>query len=218
MTVKVESKVLSLSNGTIALWAVAIVSGIGLMFAYDYQARPTDSARAKIESEADGVLSPIAGRSTLLFFAHPKCPCTRASVEELAKLMSECPEIVAYGVVVIPSGVGADFGRGAAVDALKGVPNIRIIEDKGSLLANKYNAHTSGQTLFYDREGKLVFNGGITFARGHVGDNQGRTKIVSLAKHTPGFTDKAQSTPVFGCGLRNDGEAVLCAKQEARKE
>ena len=60
------------------------------------------------------------------------------------------------------------------------------------------HASTSGQTLLFDRDGDLIFSGGITGGRGHSGDNAGRDAIVSLVESGESTLDE---TPVFGCSL-----------------
>jgi hypothetical protein len=57
---------------------------------------------------------------------------------------------------------------------------------------------TSGQTVLYDNEGALLFSGGITGARGHAGDNAGRTSLVELLNR--GAAGRSR-TSVFGCPL-----------------
>src|SRR5712691_5642885 len=61
-------------------------------------------------------------------------------------------------------------------------------------------APTSGQTVLYDSQGRLLFSGGITGSRGHSGDNAGRSSIVSLVN--AGVADQKE-TIVFGCPLFN---------------
>jgi hypothetical protein len=52
--------------------------------------------------------------------------------------------------------------------------------------------------LLYSQDGRLLFRGGTTRARGHVGTNVGRSSILALLRHaTPAETE----TPVFGCSL-----------------
>ena len=55
--------------------------------------------------------------------------------------------------------------------------------------------------------GDLLFSGGITFARGHAGDNAGRTAIEACAAgQSPGY----RQTPVFGCPI------IATARQRVR--
>jgi hypothetical protein len=52
--------------------------------------------------------------------------------------------------------------------------------------------------MLYDGNGRLLFSGGITGARGHSGDNAGRSTVLSLLSRDT--VDRAE-TPVFGCSL-----------------
>ena len=77
----------------------------------------------------------------------------------------------------------------------------RYVDDEG-IEARRFGVSTSGQTLLYDKAGALLFSGGITGARAHQGDNDGRRSIVALLnRKTPGRT----ATNVFGCSLFSDG-------------
>jgi hypothetical protein len=66
------------------------------------------------------------------------------------------------------------------------------------MAARRFGASTSGQTLLYNMAGRLVFNGGITIARGHSGSNDGRDAVVALLS---GLVPMHTITPVFGCSL-----------------
>ncbi len=64
--------------------------------------------------------------------------------------------------------------------------------------AQRFHAHTSGETLLYNASGKLLFQGGITGRRGHEGDNAGRAACLSLLTSERAPLSHA---PVFGCAL-----------------
>jgi hypothetical protein len=81
------------------------------------------------------------------------------------------------------------------------IPGVQVLEDPEGALARRFGASTSGQTLLYNAGGRLVFNGGITAARGHSGDNNGRQAIVALLQ---GASPEQNITPVFGCSLRGE--------------
>ena len=71
----------------------------------------------------------------------------------------------------------------------------------------RFGVAASGQTLLYDTEGTLVFSGGITSARGHEGDNAGRSAIST---YLHGGQIPLTQTPVFGCSII-DAESALLA-------
>ena len=64
--------------------------------------------------------------------------------------------------------------------------------------SGRFGAATSGQVLLYDPKGQLMFAGGLTPDRGHLGDSPGRQRILSLVK--TGAADAKESL-VFGCPL-----------------
>ncbi len=78
------------------------------------------------------------------------------------------------------------------------LPGGRVLRDDEGVVAGRFGAVTSGQVVFYDGSGLLRFSGGITSARGHAGENPGRTALVSLLNETGPATDR---TNVFGCSL-----------------
>ena len=51
--------------------------------------------------------------------------------------------------------------------------------------------------VVYDRSGTLIFSGGITGSRGHVGDNHGKRAVLAHPLATAG----EQRHDVFGCGM-----------------
>jgi hypothetical protein len=144
-------------------------------------------------------------RPTLVLLAHPHCPCTRASLAELSRLLVRLPEKPALHVLFVrPSGVepgwhDTDLWRRAMT-----IPGASVELDQDGREAALLGAHTSGEALLYDRDGRLLFHGGITPARGHEGDNVGASRIVELL--TTGSTDRREGA-VFGCALMNDASA-----------
>ena len=85
------------------------------------------------------------------------------------------------------------------------IPGVHVFEDRGAKVAQSFGAFTSGQTLLYNRDGHLLFKGGITAFRGHSGDNAGRIAILALLQHeTPRTSIVPVVTPVLGCSLRGE--------------
>lgn len=143
--------------------------------------------------------APVAGHATLVLFAHPHCPCTHASVSELARLMASASERVSAQVVIVrPSGVGPDWDDTELQRRAAAIPRARVTRDDAGVEASRFHAAVSGFTLLYDADGGLRFAGGITSSRGHEGDSFGRRRVLAaLAGET---TDRADA-PVFGCTL-----------------
>lgn len=141
---------------------------------------------------------------TLVMFAHPRCPCTRASLGELERIVSRYPgDATAWVVYLKPSETDcawSDTDQRATAASLRGV---QVLDDLDGAEARRFHATTSGQTLLYDRDGKLQFSGGITSARGHAGDNAGRCAVETILS---GSLPDRHTSPVFGCPLFNSSE------------
>jgi hypothetical protein len=134
-----------------------------------------------------------------MMLAHPRCPCTRASIGELAQIMAEGQgKLKAYVVFSRPAGAGADWNDTGMWKNAAEIPGVTPVGDDDGFETRRFGAETSGHTLLFDPDGRLLFSGGITAARGHAGDNVGESAIVSLVREQPAARP---TTPVFGCKL-----------------
>jgi hypothetical protein len=132
-------------------------------------------------------------------FAHPHCPCTRASLGELEVLLTHFPsQLNSYVVFLKPTGTAANWEKTDLWRKASSIPGVRVYTDDAGIEAHRFQSETSGQTLLYDRGGRLLFQGGITLSRGHAGDNPGRSAIEELLRE--GHSNQVK-TPVFGCSL-----------------
>jgi hypothetical protein len=183
------------------VWLIAVAVGFGKLWAYASTPAPQTTAAA--EWPARTTLSRLDGRPTLVMFAHPQCPCSRASVAELAKLVARTPATATIHVVFYrPPSEPHGWERTSLWRAAEAIPTVRVSVDPGGVEATRFGALASGQTYFYDAGGALRFNGGITAARGHEGDNAGRQALETILTHG---TPSASQTRVFGCALRHAG-------------
>ena len=180
-----------------ALWLLMIGAGTGLL--WNYASTPGAAASTPDRWPAASRVKPAADRATLVMSAHPHCPCTRASIGELARLMTQARgRVTAYVLFVEPSNFSGEWARSELWASAAAIPGVTPVRDDGGVEAGRFHAATSGQTVLYDAAGNLLFSGGITSARGHAGDNAGRAAIVSLL--TAGEADRREA-PVFGCPL-----------------
>jgi len=148
---------------------------------------------------AQSAIAPIAGRATIVMLAHPHCPCTRASLAELAVLMNRIGDRAnAHVLFVRPPHVGEDWEQTDLWRTAARIPGVTVRTDVDGAEAKRFAAATSGQTVVYDDDGRLVFEGGITGSRGHEGDNAGLLRIISLVNRGRADGDKS---PVYGCPL-----------------
>jgi hypothetical protein len=179
------------------LWLVACVGGSAVLLRYSSTAGEKGSALS--QWPGDSRITPSPGEDTLVIAVHPHCPCTRASIVELNDLMLSLKgRVGAYVLVMKPHEFPAGWENTDLVSSARRIPDTRVVVDLDGLEAARFGAKTSGQVVLYDGGGRLLFNGGITEGRGHIGDNAGFQRIVSLVK--TGRADKNDSL-VFGCPL-----------------
>lgn len=174
-----------------------ILSVVGFAFAVAYESRPGISALAG-PSWPQGSQLERGNGFTLVVFAHPHCPCSRATMDELGKVVSHAENLTTYVLFEKLPGFDEDFVKSDLWQTASGIPNVSTKYDERGREAALFGASTSGDALLYNARGKLVFEGGITSARGHAGDNTGSLSIVSLTKGKIGL---ACRTPVYGCSL-----------------
>jgi hypothetical protein len=179
------------------VWFGGVVTGLSLLAQYETTAGAPGSAprtwprNSRIQLSDQGY--------TMVMFAHPKCPCTRASLGELAKILARCPNAVTTHVVFFkPSDTTETWDKTDQWLTAANTPGVHSMRDIDGEQARLFQAATSGQTLLYNSSGELLFNGGITLARGHVGDNLGRDAIES---YLVGAIGEVRETPVFGCTI-----------------
>ena len=135
----------------------------------------------------------------LMVFVHPRCPCSRATLANLAQLVGKPGVLVDARVVfVCPPGAPSGWEQGALWNSASTVRGVQCIIDVGGREARLFGARTSGQTLLYSSNGVLQFRGGITEGRGAEGESVGSDAVRTiLAGHPP----RLRQTPVFGCEL-----------------
>jgi hypothetical protein len=182
-----------------ALWATAVAGGVVLL--WRYASTPGLTATPPSSWPAESTIVRAPDRATVVMLAHPHCPCTRASMTELAVLMSRLRDrAVAHVLFLLPKGAATDWEKTELWRRAAAIPGVTVHSDVAGVEAARFHAATSGQTVVYDGAGQLLFRGGITGARGHEGDNAGVERIVSLVGS--GTADRAESS-VFGCPLQD---------------
>ncbi len=184
---------------SVCVWIAIVCFGVGWLWSYN-QAAGSPATPPKNWPEKSEIARG-SGRHTLVMLAHPKCPCTRASVEELSKLMTNSPgRVDAYILFVAPKSAPCDWYQTDLWSSAARIPGVTTILDQDGIEAARFGALTSGQVVLYDGDGRLVFHGGITQSRGHIGDNAGRSAIESLVNRGRAGPDRSL---VFGCPLFN---------------
>ncbi|HEY1661433.1 MAG TPA: hypothetical protein VGI03_03355 [Verrucomicrobiae bacterium] len=190
------------------LWLMAIGTGITVTLSFENSSGSSGAAPGNWPAGTNLTLD--STRDTLIMFAHPRCPCTRASLDELNRLLARCGGHVAAHVLFFkPSGFPVDWTRTDLWRSAAAIPGVTVQDDVDDAFARKFGAETSGYVLLFNPRGQLLFRGGITGSRGHAGDNVGESAIISLgAGQSPGV----EQTPVYGCSLLNPSTLAVTTK------
>jgi hypothetical protein len=185
------------------MWLACVLAGLLLLWRYEATPGPAHKTDVRWPAASSIVLSQEL--PTLLIFAHPHCPCTRATIAELGELMTHNQGRVDARVYFFqPMDQPRDWSQTDLYQAAAAIPGVTVEFDPDNVEANRFGAKTSGYALLFDRGGRLLFSGGITAARGHVGDNEGRDAIETLLA---GGRPEAENTLVFGCPLSDPDES-----------
>jgi hypothetical protein len=166
-----------------------------------YSVSPGDPGQPVTLWPAGSALERDSSGPTLVMAAHPRCACTRASLQELEAILDRAGSPVrTYVLLLAPAGEGTAWTRTDIRTQAAGIGHVMIHEDYDGREAARFGAATSGHVLLYSAAGELLFGGGITPQRGQSGSSEGRTRILSLLR--TGSGDFA-AAPVFGCALRD---------------
>lgn len=120
-------------------WFASVGTGITLVTRY--KGTPGAQAAAPDRWPADTAVRRATDRPTLVMLAHPRCPCTRASIGELAELMERVGDRLSAKVLfVAPEGVDqawthTDLWRSAAA-----IPGVELIRDDRGAEAHRFGA------------------------------------------------------------------------------
>lgn len=156
-----------------------MAAGMAWLVSYEKTAGPSAVSPARWP-ESSSLAREVDG-NTLLMFAHPRCPCTGASLAELIRVVDErqSPALVVF---YLPENISDpeshDWRQADLVKVATSHPLIETYFDPGGIESQRFGAITSGTCLLYDRRGQLSFSGGITAGRGHQGASQSQSWLT----------------------------------------
>lgn len=188
-----------------AVWLAVFAAGSTQLLRYQFT--PGDETRAPLLWPRDSALALHPSGSTLLLFVHPHCSCTRASLDELQVVMShpKAP-LNAQAIFVQLPGFTDEEMKDETWERAGRVPGLERRLDAGGVEARRFAAVVSGYTVLYDAAGRLLFDGGITGSRGHVGANTGRNSVIGFLRDGRADVDR---TRAFGCYLFDRAEHAI---------
>jgi hypothetical protein len=178
-------------------WIAAVAFGLGVLMRYE--STPGRVGAVGETWPAASAIQRSGPNPTLVMLAHPHCPCTRASIGELAQIMADTHgKLDAQVLFIKPPGAGSDWDDTELRRSAAAIPGVTVLTDADGTETARFGATTSGHTFLFDRTGALLFSGGITASRGHAGRNDGESAIIAVAN---GKHSNRARTPVFGCSL-----------------
>jgi hypothetical protein len=181
------------------LWLVAVTVGFALVTSYENSWG--NAAHAPTRWPGSTLIDLSHKRDSVLIFAHPGCPCTTATIEELNQLMCKRgSKVDAYVLLMTPSIKPANWSESPLRNRAASIKGVKVIADIDGAESRRFGASTSGQVLLFGTDEQLLFSGGITGSRGHVGDNLGLSGLIAALDAR---SEKTRHSPVFGCQLHN---------------
>jgi hypothetical protein len=144
-----------------------------------------------------------AGKFRIVVFAHPFCPCTRATLHKFDESLTRLPGNSAVSVVFVTAGLQmADVTGSDNVAYARRLPGVEVRFDHTGDESRRFGASVSGEVFAFNCRGCRVFHGGVTSGRGHEDASVGQQQLERLAG---GFAEEAYTGPVFGCALPAGG-------------
>jgi hypothetical protein len=181
----------------VGLWLGTVLIGMYLVLAYANSAGKSGSPPRNWPEAS--LLRHDSKLPTLVMFLHPQCPCSKATVGELALLMAHSQGRVATHVFFLqPTELATNWALTDLWKESQRIPGVTVQCDYAGREARLFGAETSGETALYDATGRLLFHGGITISRGHSGDNLGHDTLQALLMGNPA---PSANTSVYGCSL-----------------
>jgi hypothetical protein len=177
-------------------WLMLLSAGTAAVLSHDYA---TADAGLPPAHRLAAALPIPDGHIALVMFVHPQCPCTRASIAELASLVAKIESpISAHVFFYSPASQPSSWVEAEHWKAAAAIPDIHLAHDPEGALAAQFNAVASGFSVVYDARGTLAFAGGITASRGQFGASAGGEAVLRIAR---GESHGLITAPAFGCSL-----------------
>jgi len=196
------------------LWLAAVAAGFAVAMRHEKTAAPEHAVASTFPENAICV-APV-DKPMLIVFIHPKCPCTRASLEEIAALHRRCGDNLDMQFVFLERGDAPWRSEDTEHwETVRGINAGPAFVDVSGAEHRRFGATTSGETFLFMPDGNLAFHGGVTVGRGHSGTSAGRIAIEAIVMNPTASAQTPPRTKVYGCLLESPCRAAgLCGRTE----
>ena len=175
------------------IWLALFATAYYVLLKYDFK---TTDNKLKTMTQATQ-LKISEQKPTLIAFLHAKCPCSKASIHEINRLLaSHSKELKTIFVFGKEEGLNLDWVKESDLYKEAQQMPVEIIIDTNNQEAKAFKAQTSGKVFLISPQRKILFQGGVTASRGHEGDNLGINAIQDILN---GKEAKVDFQPSFGC-------------------
>ena len=195
-----------LTTAVIAIAALLWTATVAAMYraVRKFESTPGRAAIARTDWPANSTIHRDSDW-TLVMLVHPHCSCSRASVEELQRIIDKTPATMRSIILVYrPKEFAPGWEKTDVVNAAQHLARAKVILDEDGREAKLFGGFTSGQTFLYDDHGALRFSGGITMLRGHAGSNRGSADVIDIVRSRMA----SSAHPVFGCAITSSTEGA----------
>lgn len=158
-----------------------LLLGLAFKTAMEYESapgRPADAPRRNLPNR-------------FMVFVHPHCSCTESTLRVVERILERSPRLRCEVIFVCPPGAPPDFPYDRMWRQAGRLPRTRLVIDREGQVAHAMGVYTSGQALYYDGSGTLLYSGGLTIARA----NEDPYRAEAIVSKQPG------QVPVYGCPL-----------------
>ncbi len=164
-----------------------------------YSTSPGARGEAPEQWPADLPFSRSKSTPTAVLMMHPHCPCSRATMSELERLVAETGgRAVGFVLFFVPAGEDEAWAAGSLWERAKTLPGFEPRADPVGAMSASLGALTSGHLVIYGSSGAVRFSGGITPSRGHEGPSVGRRAALEALQEVGSSRD----ADVFGCPIQ----------------
>jgi hypothetical protein len=181
-----------------AAWISGAAAGFYCLMIYEMT--PGPAGAAPVSWPTTSSLARISGVPNIVMAVHPKCPCTRSSLDVLEEIAVRSRGPMSARLLVYQSMKVCDGWDEPTLRALSERKGLEIAFDPGGCEAERFGLSTSGATAVFDGRGQRQFIGGLNLARGRAEISRGGLAVLAvLAQQEP----KDRSASAFGCPLSN---------------